>query len=95
MTFGYKLKSLRGARVISQRELAEALEMDSAYLSRMENDVANHLPSVQSIERIAAALNLERAESDHLYVLANKLPPDVARKLISNPRLLDRVRKLR
>jgi len=95
MTFGRKLKSLRGVRVISQRDLAAALDMDTGYLSRIETDATGSLPSAVTIQRIVAALDLSRAEADELFVLANKLPPDVEIKLITKPRLLDKVRRLR
>ena len=95
MTFGHKLKSLRGVRVVSQKELAARLDMDTAYLSRIESDAPNHTPSATSIQRIVTALQLTRSEADELYVLAWKLPPDVETKLISKPRLLDKVRRLR
>lgn len=95
MTFGQKLKSLRGGRVVKQRELAALLDMDAAYLSRIENDVPNHLPSVPTIQRMAKALDLSMAEADDLYLLANRIPPDVEIKLITKPHLLNEVRKLR
>lgn len=87
MTFGHKLKSLRGGRVVSQKALAAKLEMDTAYLSRIENDVPNHLPSVATILRIIKALSLNAQDADSLYVLANKIPPDVAAKLLRFPDL--------
>lgn len=95
MTFGRKLRSLRGAGGVSQRQLAELLDMDTAYLSRIENDVPNHLPSVVTIQRMAKALDLNTAEADELYILANKVPPDVQIKLITKPHLLNKVRKLK
>jgi transcriptional regulator with XRE-family HTH domain len=95
MTFGYKLKSLRGARVVSQGALAEALEVDQAYLSRVENDMNGCLPSIPTIQKIVKALNLSQSESDELYLLANKLPPDVETMLITKPHLLNKLRKLK
>jgi transcriptional regulator with XRE-family HTH domain len=95
MTFGHKLKSFRGSRVVSQKELAALLQMDTAYLSRMESDTPNHLPGIITISRISKALKLNTQEADELYVLAKKLPPDVEQKLLAKPSLLDKVRKLR
>lgn len=80
---------------MSQRVLAQALDMDPAYLSRIESDTANHLPGVETIQRIIKALSLDRSDADQMFVLAKKLPPDVESKLISRPLLLDKVRKLR
>jgi transcriptional regulator with XRE-family HTH domain len=93
MTFGNKLKRLRGGRAVSQRALALALNVDAAYLSRVESSAAKYTPNVETIQRIAKALKLSRDEADELYVLANKLPPDIERKLLSRPQLFQEVRR--
>lgn len=93
MTFGDKLKRLRGGRAVSQRALALALNVDAAYLSRVESSAAAYTPNVETIQRIAKALKLTRDEADELYVLANKLPPDVEGKLLSKPGLFEKVRR--
>lgn len=93
MTFGSKLKELRGLRGATQRGLAALLNMDAAYLSRIENDIPNHLPSTETIQKIIKALKLSRAESDALFTLAKRLPPDVESKLLSRPQLYERVRR--
>lgn len=91
MTFGRKLRELRGG--ITQKVLAGKLKMDTAYLSRIENDMPNHLPSVETIQRIIKALKVDREDADHLFTLANKLPPEVMSKLLSKPWLFDGIRK--
>lgn len=93
MTFGLKLKMLRGGRAVSQRALAETLKIDTAYLSRIETGAAVYTPNVETIQNISKALKLSRSEADELYVLANKLPPDIAEKLLSRPELFQRIRK--
>jgi transcriptional regulator with XRE-family HTH domain len=93
MTFGNKLKRLRGGRAVSQKELAFALNVDAAYLSRVESSAAKYTPNVETIQRITKALKLSRDEADELYVLANKLPPDVENKLLSRPQLFEKVRR--
>jgi transcriptional regulator with XRE-family HTH domain len=93
MTFGGKLKRLRGGRAVSQRALALALKIDAAYLSRLETGESKYTPSVGMIQRIVKALKLSRAEADELFVLAKKLPPDVERKLLSKPELFEKVRR--
>lgn len=94
MTFGYKLKELRMARGASQRGLAALLKMDAAYLSRIENDVPNHMPSAETIQRIIKALRLTQTEGDMLFTLASRLPPDIESKLLSKPQLFEKVRRL-
>ena len=95
MTLGSTLKKLRGSRGITQRGLATSLGMDATYLSKIESDTPNHLPGTITIEKITEALSLTRSESDALFTLADRLPPDIQSKLLSKPHLLDKVRKLR
>jgi HTH-type transcriptional regulator, competence development regulator len=92
MKFGQRLKQLRKARKLTQRALAIKLEMDFAYLSRIENDYFNHLPSRETIERIAKALRLTNEESDELHILAGKIPYDVEHLLFANPKLIKSIR---
>lgn len=93
MTFGRKLKALRVSGGLAQRELAALLQMDAAYLSRIENDAPNHMPGPTTIERMSKALKLERSEADELFALAGKIPPDVLSKMLARPALFERIRK--
>jgi len=93
MTFGRKLKSLRVSGGLAQRELAALLQMDAAYLSRIENDVPNHMPGPTTIERMVKALGLERGAADELFALAGKIPPDVLNKMLAQPKLFERIRR--
>jgi transcriptional regulator with XRE-family HTH domain len=93
MTFGSRLQELRKERGMTQRALASQLEMDFAYLSRIENDYFNHLPARDTIERIAGILNLTADESDELHVLAGKLPADIELILFEQPKLMRSIRR--
>lgn len=93
MTFGLKLKMLRGGRAVSQRSLADVLQVDTAYLSRIETDSSTYTPNVETIQKISQALDLSCSEADELYVLAHKLPPDISEKLLSRPQLFERIRR--
>lgn len=93
MKFGKQLKRLRAAREISQRELAERLEMDRAYLCRIESDTPNHTPGVETISRIIKALELHEQGADDLFIAAKRLPPDILAKLLEQPRLFSRIRR--
>lgn len=92
-TFGAKLRRIREDRRMSQRELGELLEIDLAYLSRIENDAPNHTPGPTTIERMSKALKLGRSEADELFALAGKVPPDVLSKMLAKPALFERIRK--
>lgn len=93
MKFGKRLKQLREKEGITQRALAGGLGMDTAYLSRVENDYYNHTPSRETIEKMVKALGLTVAESDELHVLAGKIPADVEHILFAQPKLMGTIRK--
>lgn len=93
MTFGQQLKYIRAAKEISQRQLAGRLEMDPAYLCRIESDVPDHTPSVDAIGRIVNALDLQQKDADALFIAAKRLPPDILTKLLDQPRLFSRIRR--
>jgi transcriptional regulator with XRE-family HTH domain len=93
MTFGQQLKYFRSAREISQRRLAETLDVDPAYLSRVEHDQPYHVPNLETLNKIIKALDLQQKEADALFVAAKRLPPDVQAKLLERPQLFSRIRK--
>jgi len=57
---GARIKELRRQAGLTQEQLAERVGLDSRHLSRLE--VGRHFPSLQSLERIAAALNVQLVE---------------------------------
>ncbi|WFU25141.1 helix-turn-helix transcriptional regulator [Bradyrhizobium sp. CB1717] len=59
-TFGRKVKELRLSMKMSQRDLAEGAGVRQALVSQIERGEAN--PTLDSILRIAAALNVSFAE---------------------------------
>lgn len=67
--------------------------MDPAYLSRIESDVPNHTPGVETISRMIKALELQQKDADALFVAAKRLPPDILAKLIEQPKLFSRIRR--
>lgn len=77
MAFGEKIRELRKARGMSQRDLAGRSGIDFTYLSKIENGRMEP-PSEDVIRRIARELG---ADADELIVLADKLPSDLAQEL--------------
>ncbi len=57
---GARIKELRKQAGLTQEQLAEAVELDARHLSRLE--VGKHFPSLDSLERIAVALNVPLVE---------------------------------
>ncbi len=78
--FGTKLRELRQAKGLTLRALAEAAGVDFTYLSKIENDRVEHLPSADTIRDLAQALEVDAMK---LLQLANKVPPELA-KLAGN-----------
>ncbi len=90
MTFGERVRDLRKAKNLSQRELAEIIGVNFTYLSKIENgklDFAS-FPSEDTIRKLAKALD---ADEDELLLMAKKIPPDIRDRVIEKP---DAFRKL-
>jgi transcriptional regulator with XRE-family HTH domain len=77
MAFGERVRELRKAQGMSQRELADRAGIDFTYLSKIENGRMEP-PSEQVIRRVAEELD---ADADELIVLADKFPSDLAQEL--------------
>lgn len=71
MSFGKRIKELRTARGLTQRQLADLAHVDFTYLSKIENDRLEHTPSIKALQDLARALKVDELE---LMQLANKLP---------------------
>ena len=80
MKIGDKLKSLRNDQGIGIKKLAEHLDVDYSYLSKIENAKAN--PSRETIGRIAQYF---KCSEEELLVLSEKLPADVEKILKEHP----------
>jgi transcriptional regulator with XRE-family HTH domain len=70
--FGQTLQHLREARRLSQSQLAERVECDHSYISRLEGGTRS--PSPEFITRAAGALDLPDEDADALYYAAGFLP---------------------
>ena len=57
---GARIKELRRQARLTQEALAERVGLDSRHLSRLE--VGRHFPSLQTLELIANALNVQLVE---------------------------------
>ena len=68
-SFGETLREIREKSGISMRGLAEAVDMDPAYLSRLENSKSG-IPKPETVEKLAQGLcdqqNLDTRQCDHL-----------------------------
>lgn len=85
-SFGKRLRELRKAKTLTQRELAAKVaarlkkhgrSFDFTYLSKIENDKAQ--PSVELIEKLAEVLG---ADVNELITLAGKAPREFLEKTL-------------
>lgn len=74
---GVKLRQLRAERAITQAEMAEGLDVSSAYLSALEHGKRG-LPNWAFIQRLVGYFNLIWDDADELETLA----------LLSDPRVV-------
>ena len=71
---------LRNSEGIGIKKLAEHLDVNYTYLSKIENDKSN--PSKETINRIAKYF---KCNEDELLLLSEKLPADVEKILQEHP----------
>lgn len=81
VSFGKTIRTMRKKKGIGIKSLGPDLGVDHTYLSKIENDRA--IPSPEVIDRMAHYFDCDR---DGLYILANRLPPDVVEILRTRPR---------
>lgn len=90
MNFGEKVRQLRKAMNLSQRDLATKVKVNFTYISKIENEKLDFgdYPSEELILKLAKALD---ADADELMILAKKVPQGVRKRVIQRP---DAFRKL-
>ena len=75
MKFGNRLRELRQKKGMTLRELAEKVNVDFSYLSKIENNKLEYTPSTVKIRAIAKALEVDDID---LLKLADKVPEEIA-----------------
>ncbi|MCL6557694.1 MAG: helix-turn-helix domain-containing protein [Firmicutes bacterium] len=90
MDVGKRIKQLRKAKNISERELAELTSISQPVINRLENN--NRSADVDSIERICSALGITLAE--FFADQAPEMPPDIRRLVDLANRLTPKQREI-
>jgi len=88
---GDKIKKVREAKGLSQKEVALSLKMDPAQYSRIENGKTD--PSFSSIEKIAKALGVELSDlfkADEVFKDSNSYDKSLMEKLSLIDKLEDK-----
>ena len=95
MLFGQYVQKLRKGAGLTQRALAESLEMDTAYLSRIENDLNGFYPQEPIIRKLIIALGIvqDQRKADQLWLLADRIPPDIKQIIMRDPAQLNAIRR--
>lgn len=70
-TFGKVILKARKNKGLSQRDLADAVELNFTYLSKLENDKADYPPKEEVIRSLARTLDLDQEE---LIYLVGRIP---------------------
>ena len=82
MTFGQRLRELREAKGMSQRELARKASVSFAYVSRLETGIRPP-PKEEVILALAKVLGASDGDRDELFGLAGRMPSDLAERIDS------------
>ncbi len=82
---GEKIKEIRKSRKITQAELAELINVDSKYISRIET--SNASPSLEVVHNIAKALNVQ--EKDLFDTSCMKTKEELDREIIDGLKRLN------
>ncbi len=90
MTFGERVRQLRKAQNLTLRDLGAMVQVNFTYISKIEHQALSlgEYPSEEMIYKLAKVLE---ADVDELLLLAEKIPPDIKRRVIQRP---DAFRKL-
>jgi transcriptional regulator with XRE-family HTH domain len=79
MSFGRTLQRIRREKGMTQREVAQKIEMDYSYFSRLENDRFDSKPTRDTIDKIAEALECSEEQRGELLAEAGRIDEDMER----------------
>ena len=85
--FGSYLRTLREASGLSLRKLAETVDVEPSYISKVERDLVAP-PGEHTIKRIANVLG---QDPDVLLAVAGKISSDLRQTIIKRPELFSRL----
>jgi transcriptional regulator with XRE-family HTH domain len=88
--FGEAIRKLRERKGVSQKQMAEALNVSPAYLSALEHGKRG-VPTFDLLQRIAGYFNIIWDEADDLFLIARFSDPRIviANRLAGSIRHLD------
>ena len=81
-TFGHLLKQARLERGLTQKQLADSVDVDGSYIARLEMD--ERRPSRKVVLQLGRALGLTPEEGDRLLASAQHLPEGDLERLLNS-----------
>lgn len=81
MNFGKLLRKLRQKKGKSIKKIAEELDLDYTYISKLENSKV--FPSAETVSTVSHYFSYD---SDELMLSAGKMPSDILKILQGNPK---------
>ncbi|MEZ6043111.1 MAG: helix-turn-helix transcriptional regulator [Planctomycetaceae bacterium] len=93
MQFGDRVRELREQFGITQKELAQRLNVSASYVNKVEKGRLHFgdYPSAKFIHKIAAELD---ADEDELLLLADKVPEAILRRIQERPEAFRRIAEM-
>ena len=84
MQFGQHIRELREEADLTQKELAERLDVSTSYVNKVERGRlhSGDYPSAKFIHRLAEELD---ADEDELLLLADKVPDAIRKRIRERP----------
>lgn len=84
MNFGERVRALRLAKNLTQRELSAHVDVGFTYISKIENGKLHFgdFPSEKFINKLAIVLD---ADEDELLLLADKVPERIRKRIRERP----------
>lgn len=89
-TLGKLLRSEREKISMPLRDVAKICKISFGALSKLER-AETPRPPIDLLQRLAVLYDIE---ADNLIILAEKIPPDVYWKIVSNPSLVKTIRNI-
>lgn len=90
--FGRVIRDLRKQKGLTQRRLAELAGMNFTYLSKMENGRLPSVPTSETLNALAEALDVD---GDRLHAECGRIPERLADRMAENPEFAQQICKLR
>lgn len=84
MQFGERVRELREQQDITQKELAQRLDVSASYLNKVERDRLHFGDYASENHNPKLAEELE-ADEDELLLLADKVPEEIRKRIRQRP----------